>query len=308
MRVSVLVTCYRRRQYLKLAVASAHASGADEIVVTKDWADPATDAWLAELRAKVITEDIPVVGQMMARGLEECTGEVVAFLDDDDVFAPNKVDAVRAAFEDPELLLFRNGWTEIGTDGAPYPDRHLAQPDQVRSFRTDEIDAATFRWITEKRAYGTLSTISVRRSALEAKKADLRHVDCATDVSMAILMMSALGRHRFDPRPLTIRRVGSSLRVVHPIRSGAHRRTFTALRDGASSPTARRYAEMNLQWGRLEAILGRPRVALLEQWTDLFRRQRHQVDALFVKETLRAALKFVLPQTIERLTKSEGSG
>src|SRR5208283_6086575 len=82
-----------------------------------------------------------------------------------------------------------------GTSG-PGPDRHLAQPDRVHSFRTTDIDAGVFRWIVENRSYGTLSTQSVRRRALEAKVADLRHVECVTDVSMALLMMSAPGRHR----------------------------------------------------------------------------------------------------------------
>jgi hypothetical protein len=310
MKASVLITCYRRRDYLRAAVASTLVDGPVgpelEVVVIRDWSDPATDEWLKQRGVKVVTEDIPVVGQMIVRGLSECTGESVSFLDDDDMFAPGKMAAVRQAFEgDPELTLLRNGWTEVGVDGAPYPDRHLAQPDQVTSFRTSDVDAATFRWITEKRAYGTLSTQTVRRRTLEAKRDDLRHVECATDVSMAILMMNSPGRHRFDPRPWTVRRVGSGRRYAHPIRSGAFRRTFTALSKGASSPAARRYAEMNLRWGRLEFLLGRPRLALLEDWTDLFRRQRHRIDVVFLKESLRTACKFALPGTTEKLTHPE---
>jgi len=302
----VLITCYRRRQYLEHAVASALADGADEVVVVKDWGDPAVDAGLEKRGVKVITEDIAVVGAMMARGLAECTGESVSFLDDDDMFTPGKMAAVRQAFEaDPDLVLFRNGWTEVGTDGAPYPDRHLAQPDQMRSFLTNEIDEATFRWITEKRAYGTLSTQTVRRRDLQAKEADLRRIECATDVSMAILMMDRPGRHRFDPRPLTVRRVGSGLRFAHPVHSGAHRRTFTALRNGSTGRAARRYAEMNLQWGRLERLLGRPRVVILEQWTDLAARRRHALDAAFVQASLRTACRFALPRTTEKLTNPE---
>jgi|GEM_PF-498576 hypothetical protein len=303
MKSSVLITCYRRRAFLKLAVASVVADGADEVVVVKDWTDPETDAWLQERGVKVVTEDIPVVGEMMARGLAECTGESVSFLDDDDMFAPGKVAAVRQAFEDdPELLLFRTGWTEVDVDGAPYPDRHLAQPDRVHSFRTTDIDAGVFRWIVENRSYGTLSTQSVRRRALEAKVADLRHVECVTDVSMALLMMSEPGRHRFDPRPLTIRRIGSGRRYAHPVHSGAHRRTFTALRNGATSPAARQYAEMNLRWGRLEILLGGPRLALLEKWTDLVRHQRHRIDAVVVKQSLKTAVRFVFPLTVEKVT------
>ncbi|MGA8303158.1 MAG: glycosyltransferase family A protein [Thermoplasmata archaeon] len=313
MKASVLVTCYRRREYLRDAVRSVLVTGPIgpelEIVVIKDWSDPATDSWLREAGVKLVNEDLPIVGEMMARGLAECTGESVSFLDDDDMFAPEKMTAVRTAFEsDPQLLLLRNGWREVGVDGAPYPDRHLAQPDRAVSFPTDSVTPAIFRWITERRAYGTLSTQSVRRRVLVALEATLRQVECTTDVSMAVLMMGATGRHSFDPRPLTVRRVGSGRRYAHPIRSGAFARTFSALWAGATTPAAREYSEMNLRWGRLEILIGRPRLALVEEWTDRFRRQRKRVDAVFLKESLLTLCKFLFPSTTEKLTSPGGRG
>jgi glycosyltransferase involved in cell wall biosynthesis len=310
-KASVLVTCYRRREFLRDAVGSVLSTGPIgpelEIVVIKDWGDPATDSWLRESGVKLVVEDIPLVGEMMARGLQECTGESVSFLDDDDLFAPEKMSAVRAAFEaDPELLLLRNGWREVKVDGSPHPDRHLAQPEQAFSFRTDAVTPTIFRWITERRAYGTLSTQSVRRRTLESRETTLRSVECTTDVSMAILMMNTPGRHSFDPRPLTVRRVGSGRRYAHPIRSGAFVRTFSALWAGSTSPAAREYSEMNLRWGRLEILLGRPRLALVEEWTDRFRRQRRRIDAVFLKDSFRTFCKFLLPRTTEKVTRPEG--
>ena len=143
MRTSVLITCYRRRQYLDLSVSSAVADGADQVVVVKDWADPLVDRAFADLGVDVLTEDIPIIGEALARGLARCDGETVSFLDDDDLLVRGRIAAVREAFEKtPSLVLFRNGYTEIDVDGSPYVPKEgpLPQPQTPYSFSSDMID------------------------------------------------------------------------------------------------------------------------------------------------------------------------
>jgi glycosyltransferase involved in cell wall biosynthesis len=121
MRVSVLVTCYRRREYLASAVASVLRSTIPpedrEVVVVTDELEPALAEQWRGLGVEVVVSDLPVVGEMLRTGLEHCHGDVVSFLDDDDMVTPEKLRIVRDAFaSDADLGLFRAGFDPI--DGA----------------------------------------------------------------------------------------------------------------------------------------------------------------------------------------------
>jgi len=314
-RASVLVTCYRRRQYLVPAVHSVLADGPVgpelEVVVLKDWSDPVVDRELQRLGVRVVTEDIPGIGEALARGVAECTGDSVSFLDDDDQFASGKLAAVREAFaRDPELTVFRTGWTAVDRDGRPAEeyDRRVRQPESAREFRVNEMGADTFRWIVENRAYGNLSTLSVRRQDLVPRAADLRRIECGIDVGVPILLMSGTRKHAFDPRPLTIRRIGSSMRSgMVSGQARAYTRTFRRLRSSAASPAARTYAEMNVRWGRLDTVLGTPRLAVIEHWMARLRRPPASGAGSLFKDSLVAACRFAFPQAAMKLLGPEDS-
>ncbi len=269
MRTSVLITCYRRRQYLDLSVSSAVADGADQVVVVKDWADPLVDRAFADLGVDVLTEDIPIIGEALARGLARCDGETVSFLDDDDLLVRGRIAAVREAFEKtPSLVLFRNGYTEIDVDGSPYVPKEgpLPQPQTPYSFSSDMIDDGIRRWIVARRAYGILSTITVRREALLPFAPDLSKVECGIDIAVPILLMRDSYRHAFTPDPLTIHRAGSSLRAgTTSDDPAAYARTFRRLRKAAGSEAARRYASMNERWAELVRLVGRRRLETIQR-------------------------------------------
>lgn len=263
MLTSVLITAYRRRAFLLGAVDSVLSQtlprGDYEVVVVKDWADPSVDAEWESRGVRLLIEDIPVVGQMLRAGLRQCRGDVVCFLDDDDTFRPSKLEHVRSAFEaDPELVFLRNGFEPVDRAGAPAPAfrRVLPQPRAPFAFRADRATARDFSRVVKTRAYGNLSTFSVRRASIAEREDALVHVEACTDSSVATIMLDAAGRHRFVPQVWTARRVGTSLRSLG---KGAEARrairTLEYLRSQSRSPVARRYADMFLSWARVDAFL-----------------------------------------------------
>jgi len=268
-RTSVLITCYRRRQFLPLSLDSAAADGADQIVVVKDWADAAFDRELAGRGVTLITEDIPVIGAALVRGLAACTGDTVSFLDDDDLIRPGRLAEVRRAFAaSGSLVLWKNGYTEVDVDGRAYvpPGGPVAQPTAAREFSCDRIDRETLRWVVASHAYGILSTLTVRRTALEPFAPELAQVECGIDVAVPTLLMRGQYRHAFFPKPLTVHRVGSSLRAGTVSGTpAAYARTFRRLAKSAGSDAARRYAMMNVRWSELEQLLGRRRLDAIER-------------------------------------------
>jgi hypothetical protein len=170
--VSVVVTAYRRRRFLVGAVESILAQGIDrslyEILVFKDFADPEIDDWLRtrDAEVRVVTKDLPRIGEMLAKGIELARGEVVCFLDDDDRFAPGKLTGIIGAFRgNPEVGLMRNSYSAIDAD-----DKRLAQWDRFRpqtptSFEIDPRSRSmrAFPAIYRYSAAINISTLTIRR-------------------------------------------------------------------------------------------------------------------------------------------------
>lgn len=288
MRLSVLITCYRRRKYLAEAVASVLSQTLPkerrEIVVITDGVDATlAEEWRSQ-GVEVLERDLPGVGEMLVTGLHECHGEVVCFLDDDDAFEEGKLEAVAAEFEaDSSLVLFRGGFDPVDESGRPDERfrRILSQPERSFTIETRQISGPERARIVRTRAYGNLSTQCVRRDALVARADGLAHVEAATDASVATLMLDVDGRHRFDSRRLTRRRVGTSQRSLG--KSGeADRaiRTFAYLRSQAMSPAAQWYAEMMLSWARVDRFLNAEGDDLtFSEWLSYVRLHLPRMDA-----------------------------
>lgn len=268
MRTSALVSCYRRREYVAGAVLSAARAGYDEVAVLKDFGNPTVDEELRNAGATVLNAELPGIGEALAFGIACCSGDVVSFLDDDDLFLPGKAATVRGAFADSRAVLYRNGWSEIDAGGKPAYSV-LAQPAIRTDIRISEGDEGTIRWLNENRAYGTLSTISARRSELIRVLPEISEVECGIDVAVGTLLMLPGTIHRFDPAVLTLRRVGSRLRQGRTTdSSAAYFRTFDRIASQAQSPLARRYAKANMLWSAVETVAGSRTVKLYRRITE----------------------------------------
>jgi len=120
--VSAVVTAHDRRAFLPQAVASALASGADEVVVVRNFAGPIEGA---EGRYRDVLCADAETGVKEAVGLETATGDVVAFLDDDDLWEPEKVPQVRVRFgNDPTLVYYCHYQLPVDSQGRPVAAHH----------------------------------------------------------------------------------------------------------------------------------------------------------------------------------------
>ena len=69
------------------------------------------------------------LGGKIVDGLNNCSGDVVTFLEDDDCYERDRLEFVEESFGDPGLTYLQNGFTVIDAQGAPYQGRfpHDAQ-------------------------------------------------------------------------------------------------------------------------------------------------------------------------------------
>ena len=213
--LSVVILAWKRRRFVRDAVRSAVAGppppGGREILVVHNFDDPALERELAGEGIRMVTDPRSPVGASVARGLEAARGEVVAFLDDDDEFEPEKPATVAAWFrEDPELALARNGYRPIDSYGRPVPGWPACEWPGT-ALRAPVV----LRTVAEKRGSRVLpmynlSTISVRRSFLRPFLPAFEDVAAGSDSLVFLSALASRGGIRVDPQVLSCHRIHHS--------------------------------------------------------------------------------------------------
>jgi glycosyltransferase involved in cell wall biosynthesis len=214
--LSVLVICFNRRQYLLEAVRSVVGQScprsAFEILVLKNFMDPDIDRELRQLGATGLLMGGTGQGGWLAQSLETARGNVFAFLDDDDLFLPDKLSAVTHEFANrPALGYYHNGHRRLGASNstsqtAPASplagttgDRLVVEPG-VRS-------RATVEALWRSGAAFNLSSVSVRRELLESSRSLLSEVQLSTPAFLFFGALSSPCAILSDNRVLTGYRV-----------------------------------------------------------------------------------------------------
>ena len=207
--ISVIVTAYRRRQYLYNALLSVKAQTLPkdkyEVVVVKDFEDPQVDSLIKEMGWKSVYSDEEYQGRMYLNGLKEAGGDIIAFLDDDDTYMPNKLEYVYNVFsQNPDVGYLQHSFTPVGPDGstrsclAREAPRNLVPQNELK-LTWEDIEKykyygvqdhvlfvlGNYRMFADKNS----TTIAVRRRLLERRKDVLAELPIAFD---SFLFASAL--------------------------------------------------------------------------------------------------------------------
>ncbi len=188
--VSVVIPVFRREQYVLEAVDSVLGCDVDraryEILVVAHGVSPELNARLVERGVSVIESDARAVGDMLATGVVQARGDVIAFLDDDDRFHPEKLRAIIEVFTDPKVVYFHHGFQRIDESG-----RALDTPPEFRSIYTRaSLPVARTRlgYLRRMGGFYNTSSIAVRRSAILPELTSLRRVTNAQDFAILLLL------------------------------------------------------------------------------------------------------------------------
>ena len=111
--VSVIIPSYNYGRFIKEAIDSAlgQTYAPLEVVVVDDGSTDDTSAVVAEFGELVryIKQENAGVCAARNRGVAESGGELIAFLDADDIWEPTKLEKQIAKFDDPEVGLVHSG-------------------------------------------------------------------------------------------------------------------------------------------------------------------------------------------------------
>jgi glycosyltransferase involved in cell wall biosynthesis len=143
--VSVLIDTYNHERFIEQAIVSVleqdFAEADREIVVVDDGSVDRTPQIVKSFEPRVRLLRKVNGGQASAfnAGIPECRGEIIAFLDGDDWWAPGKLKAVSEALKrEPAVGIVGNGITEVYPDGR----EHVELLREAPRFRIDSKQGA----------------------------------------------------------------------------------------------------------------------------------------------------------------------
>ena len=224
--ISVIVTAYNRRRYLPFALKSLEAQTLPkdkfEVIVVKNFEDKESDSIISRSGWRSVYSDESYQGRFYLAGLEEASGEVVTFLDDDDVYVPERLEAIYKAFTSYDrLVYFHNSWAVIDENGNVLERPPLPTPKNLVGGSPIIVDVDRLRRLAKRYnvsvidltlkvragAWYNSSSLAVRRGVLEADAHLLRELPNIFDAFALASSLRAGGLLYLTDEKLTLYRV-----------------------------------------------------------------------------------------------------
>ena len=167
--ISVIITAYDRKEFLLNAIKSVVNQTLDkkyyEIIVIKNFRDENIDDFINENKIKHKLMD-GTVGEFLYKGISEANGEIISFLDDDDLFSSNNLEVIYNKFKSNNDLCY-------------YHDGHIVVNEKYQKLIKKIGNAISFN----------MSSISVRKSILNLNY--IKKISSNTDHFMYLSALEA---------------------------------------------------------------------------------------------------------------------
>jgi glycosyltransferase involved in cell wall biosynthesis len=224
------VTAYNRRKYLPFALRSLEAQTLPrnrfEVIVVKNFEDKKSDNIISRNGWKDVYNDDSYHGRMVLAGLEESRGEVITFLDDDDMYVSNRLEEVYKAFTSfKRLVYFQNSQTIIDDNGnvleRPPPSLPISISKNLVGGSPIVIDVDKLRGLVKRYNVSVIdlvlkvragadfnnSSVAVRRHVVESHAQLLKRLPASIDNFAFVSSLKAGGLIYFTDERLTLYRV-----------------------------------------------------------------------------------------------------
>jgi glycosyltransferase involved in cell wall biosynthesis len=157
--ISVVIPCHNYARYVGLAIESALARGYGQrqVIVVNDGSTDASLDVISRYRGRVEIVDQPNLGSIAAytRGFQQARGDIILFLDADDLLAPTTLERVARAWS-PACAKVQYDLRIIDADGRDLGRRfcNYAPGYDARAVRESFRRTGTYRWpVTVGNAY-----------------------------------------------------------------------------------------------------------------------------------------------------------
>lgn len=243
-RISVIVTAYNRRQYLRYAVKSVLNQSVDrnlyEIVLIKNFKDPEIDDTISRYHGKIIHMDVMSIGAKFAKGIEESEGEIIAFLEDDDLWHYKKLEQILKEFsKDDNLIYYHHNVYVINESGQIVRDLLIENTNVNRYIKAETSQEKLYLFKKHGWYLGLrMSSIVVRRDAYAKYTSIIKLLPDVIDVAIYLLSLATPGTLIHTPERLAFYRIHSQSASSTRLARGEERLT-RAIRNSVRHAIAR---------------------------------------------------------------------
>lgn len=211
--ISVIIPDHERKEYVRDAVNSVKSQIFDmnlvEIIVIKDYRDSEIDGFLKDAGVKSIYTDQKSLGTKLALGIENSTGSIISFLDDDDTFENMKLQRVSEVFMDGSVSFYHNSLLFASEDGKIIEETFSENIPALVKVSTSSV-RKYYRLAKKYKIDWYMSAISARKSVLSPHLDFIKNTDTSLDKVIFYMCASSDGDLVFDSEKLSKYRIHSS--------------------------------------------------------------------------------------------------
>lgn len=215
-RVTVVVTAYNRREFVLDALRSVinqtlPREDFDVILIT-NFTEPLLQEFCRANNIKTLCFE-GGIGEYIAAGLRQANGEVMAFLDDDDMWTSDRLQRITTFFANlPDLGFYHNAVQYVSRAGDPVQftrsvERRSASRESEPLLLRGPERFRRFQLLVDRNAGFNISSMAIRRDILLDHIATVRRTLSAQDELLFVLACFSDLSICVDPRPMTLYRL-----------------------------------------------------------------------------------------------------
>ena len=135
--ISIIINSYKRREYIKEAILSVLNQDFDkekyEIIVVKGFNDDEIDTFLQMNKIINIYVDSIYNGERWVEGIKISKGNLICFMDDDDIFSAKKLSRIYTIYKDNLFDYYHNCYTfDLGTVSKEFSNYMSLETDNTK--------------------------------------------------------------------------------------------------------------------------------------------------------------------------------
>lgn len=206
--ISVIVTAHDRKAYIMDALNSLLNQSLPrkyfEIIVVKNFYDEKIDKFINENDVLSYYTNEKSMGTKLKIGIENSKGNIICFLDDDDMFSTKKLEEVSNYMSKTDDSFFYNSRLLINEEGKKIGE-DIVEDKKVIVSSKKEID-----YLFKHKIYFNSSSMCVKREVLEDKLKYLNKIQRLIDNFILLSAIEYNGKLTITSKPLTLYRVHKS--------------------------------------------------------------------------------------------------
>lgn len=178
MKISIIITCYNLESYIEEAICSVlnqvHGEFNKEIIVVDDASTDSSCEIISKYDDIILLKNSVNSGVLLStvRGIKYSTGDIICFLDGDDIWSCNKLKMVAEKFsENKNLVFLTHNYEYIDSNGEFIKNTDLSQRKLVEIDSYEIMSNVIKRGILTSPGYVWLgSAYCIRRASLDIAK------------------------------------------------------------------------------------------------------------------------------------------